>query len=212
MDLDSEIVADPGLEAIIYLETKRHGLAFAISYLHWKPASAPATTEPHGADQQLHAAGQGPRPRAPVQPQGSAHSIAGTHQANADAAVLEELENMEWTIALTWARIQCGGYLEALANLKAAILALRHLLREGLASEPNADVQDPGGGNECAQPYFILRDMLVLQVSHEFFSFRQCRHASAWSMNLLNLQHDGIEEMIAEIWIKRCSHMPPQLL
>ncbi len=178
MDLDSlmgDDHHDAHLETITYLETKRHGLAFALSYLHRQPVSAPM--EELRRQQQMFQNGTGGHCNCSSGPPvslgnsgigsavqksqstlaGQALELAGQSSGNrlgedTNAAVLEILEHMEWTVLLALSQIECGGYLEALANVKASVVALRWLLSEGLGSSLLLHARN------------ILCDLLVLQV------------------------------------------------
>lgn len=165
MNLESELMNDPRLEAIMYLETKRHGLAFAISYLHWEPTSftsnealllqqRKASGEEHASQSNPAQPLQGHLPITPGQaPMASSDPSTNLEVAYiADAAVCEVLENLEWTTVLTMSQMECGSYMEALANLTAAILGLGQLLRTRLEAYAHS------------RAHVILCDMLILQV------------------------------------------------
>lgn len=64
------------LQAIMYLDSRRHGLAFALSYLHWQPA-APLPQQHPGSAYYLPAT-TGP-PKAPILPPTRAFRQAISH-------------------------------------------------------------------------------------------------------------------------------------
>ncbi|KAK9831672.1 hypothetical protein WJX74_005334 [Apatococcus lobatus] len=124
----------------MYLDSRRHGLAFAISYLHWEPAQSV--------------------PQIPPMPSKIARAIAHPQEVASllpGPAFREAIAHFKWATIMALSQVECGSYLEALANVRAAIPKLRQLAGVGVSYHDCEEIKD------------ALGDMLALQAT--------CQHA-----------------------------------
>ena len=152
MDLSEDMADDPHLQAIMYLETKRHGLAFAISYLHLEPQQQPQS-HLGSSDSHLLPAGPQELPSATTCSSQDRQLESWGQSQPPPMQLSSELARLQWMTVLALTQIECGGHLAALAHLKAAVPGLKHVLRAGLGYE------------EVEQAKAALCDMLILQAS-----------------------------------------------